>query len=85
MRCDTRDEIAERENLATGTVSDIWSEFPDLEKLTKSDKAHADEEVLTKAAELPESSKRTLLPKFRSVASSEHQSRAGAAYNQMSQ
>lgn len=46
LRCETIDSIADTEGMAKGTVSDICSEFPDLEKLNKSKHAladHADE------------------------------------------
>ena len=34
--CWTQDEIAESEGISKGEISEIWSEFPTLEKLTKS-------------------------------------------------
>lgn len=45
LRCETQDEIAERENLSKGTLSEACSEFPDLEKLNKSDKAAAEHAI----------------------------------------
>lgn len=42
LRCETQEEIGKNENLAKGTLSEICSEFPDLEKLNKSDKAAAE-------------------------------------------
>jgi len=39
MACHTQEEIAERENVAKGPVSEICSEFADLQKTNKSSKA----------------------------------------------
>lgn len=36
LACWTREEIAQSEGTSEATISEIWSEFPDLEKLTKS-------------------------------------------------
>jgi DNA modification methylase len=35
LACWTREEIALSEDLSDGAISEIWSEFPELEKLTK--------------------------------------------------
>jgi hypothetical protein len=45
LACDTVEEIAERESVAKGTVSEFCSKIPDLEKLNKSDKAAAEHAV----------------------------------------
>lgn len=42
LACNTVEEIADRENIAKGTVSEICSKYPDLDKLNKSDRAAAD-------------------------------------------
>lgn len=41
LACWTREEIAESEGLSNGQISEIWSEFLELEKLTKSSQTMA--------------------------------------------